>query len=223
MENYIIYKHTNKINGKVYIGQTCQDPETRYGSNGVGYRMCPYFYHAILKYGWENFDHEILFKNLSKEEANKIEIETIEKYNSRNPIFGYNLRKGGDGFTTEDSKALWANPEYRKTISEANKAVWANEEYHNKRSALYKEQWKDPEKRERRSKQAVKRWANEEFHEKAHKAVLSACATSVRCIETGEVFNAIVDACNKYNIHHSNLVRAIRKGCRSGGVHWEYA
>lgn len=124
--------------------------------------------------------------------------------------------------TSERAKALWDNPVYRARISEANKEIWANEEYHRQRSALYKEQWKDPAKRERRSKQATARWANEEFHAKVRESVLAACATQVRCVETGEVFNAIVDACKKYNICHSNLIRSIRKGCRSGGCHWEY-
>ena len=214
--------HKNKINHKVYIGKTCQELETRFGSNGCGYRQCPYFYNAIKKYGWNNFDHEILFSGLTEEEANKLEVEMIEKYNSRNSEFGYNIRKGGDGFDSESSKKLWEDPEYKKTISEANKKVWSDEEYHKQRSNLYKEQWKDPEKRKRRSKQAINRWADEEFHKKAQQAVLEACATRVRCIETGEIFDAIKFACEKYNIHHANLIRSIRNGCRSGGYHWEY-
>ena len=222
MSSYIIYMHINKLNGKFYIGQTCQGLTKRSGSNGESYRMCLRFYEAIKEYGWNNFEHIVLFSGLSAKEANKLEEELITNTRSYDPDIGYNIAMGGYGMTSERSKALWANPEYREKISKANKEIWANKEYHEARSNLYKEQWKDPEKRKRRSKQAAARWANEEFHQKAQKAVLDACATPVRCIETGEVFEAIRYACEKYNVHHANLIRSIRKGCRSGGYHWEY-
>lgn len=222
MDKYIIYMHTNKLNGLFYIGQTCQSLEARAGSNGASYKGCDRFYEAIKEYGWNNFEHTVLFSGLSKEQADELEYELITSTRCYDPAIGYNIAWGGSGMTSERAKALWNNPEYRNRISKANKEKWADEEYHKQRSALYKEQWKDPEKRKRRSKQATERWANEEFHNKARKAVLEACATRVRCIETGEIFNAIVDACEKYNIHHANLIRSIRKGYRSGGVHWEY-
>ena len=60
-KNYCVYQHTNKINGKIYIGITCQKPEKRWGSQGRKYEECPYFWKAIQKYGWENFEHKILF------------------------------------------------------------------------------------------------------------------------------------------------------------------
>ena len=47
---WIIYKHTNKVNGKVYIGQTKQTPTQRW-RNGNGYKNNVYFYHSIQKYG----------------------------------------------------------------------------------------------------------------------------------------------------------------------------
>lgn len=93
---YCVYKHVNKINGKIYIGQT------KYGDNpnkrwldGRGYRVTSHFGKAIKKYGWENFDHEVLYNNLTLEEANYYEnLETL-KNNSNNPDFGYNLTEGG--------------------------------------------------------------------------------------------------------------------------------
>lgn len=94
-DNYIIYKHTNKINGKCYIGQTCQKPEYRWGKNGNGYRG-QIFYKAIQKYGWDNFKHDILYQNLTKEEANIKEKECIKRYNSNNSKFGYNIEDGGN-------------------------------------------------------------------------------------------------------------------------------
>ena len=74
---YTVYQHKNKINGKVYIGITMQEPEKRWGVNGRNYKSSPHFYSAIQKYGWDNFEHNILFTNLTKEEACLKEIEFI--------------------------------------------------------------------------------------------------------------------------------------------------
>lgn len=95
--NFTVYKITNSINSKCYIGITSRKPEIRW-NNGKGYSDVKenHFYRAIQKYGWNNFTHEILFENLSKEEACKKEIELIAKYKSNNPEFGYNLSLGGE-------------------------------------------------------------------------------------------------------------------------------
>ena len=91
---WIIYKHTNKINGKVYIGQTKQAINQRW-RNGDGYKNNIYFYHSIKKYGWDNFEHEILEKDIdSVKKANEREIYWISKYDSYKN--GYNLTSGGD-------------------------------------------------------------------------------------------------------------------------------
>ena len=95
---YTVYKHQNKINGKIYIGITMQEPEKRWGNNGINYKTSPHFYAAIQKYGWNNFDHEILFENLTHDEACSKEQELIKYYNSMNREFGYNSTSGGDVF-----------------------------------------------------------------------------------------------------------------------------
>ena len=84
--------HENKINHKKYIGITSQDPKYRF-KNGLGYKRCPRFYSAIKSYGWDMFNHFILFTNLSKEEAEQKESELIAKY--RTNIDGYNIENGG--------------------------------------------------------------------------------------------------------------------------------
>lgn len=97
MENkkYCVYKHIFP-NNKVYIGVTCRKPEYRW-DNGNGYTNAQRkIYNAIKKYGWENVKHEILFENLTKEEAEQKEIELIDKYNSTNDNYGYNIEKGGN-------------------------------------------------------------------------------------------------------------------------------
>ena len=67
-----VYIHTNKTNGKMYVGQTCQNPKKRW-SNGLGYVTQQYFYRAIQKYGWDGFEHEIIASNLTKSEADNFE------------------------------------------------------------------------------------------------------------------------------------------------------
>lgn len=90
---YIIYKHTNKINNKCYIGQTIHSLKSRCGKNGVGYKKCTKFYRAILKYGWDNFTHEIIMNNLTKIEADFWERYYISLYDSIDK--GYNIETGG--------------------------------------------------------------------------------------------------------------------------------
>ena len=95
---YTIYKHTNKVNGKVYIGQTKCTDLTRRWSGGHGYKQCFYFFSAIVRYGWLNFDHEILETGImTKTLADERERYYIEKYKSRNPRHGYNIQGGGQG------------------------------------------------------------------------------------------------------------------------------
>lgn len=95
---YCVYIHTNKINGKMYIGQTVNgnNPKKRW-ANGMGYKTQKYFWKAIQKYGWDNFEHEIVASNLTKEEADRFEVLLIQKLNTANREFGYNVALGGGG------------------------------------------------------------------------------------------------------------------------------
>lgn len=110
-----IYKYTNLINGKVYIGQTCRGLESRARKDGCGYKGCPKFWNAIQKYGWCNFKGEILLENLSSEEACRLEEEYIRMYNSVEN--GYNVLYNS---TTEYSK------HYRTNVSDSMKSSLKN-------------------------------------------------------------------------------------------------
>lgn len=90
-----VYMHINKINNKKYIGITGQKYVTSRWKNGYGYRKSPRFFNAILKYGWNNFEHIILFDNLTKEQAEKKEKELIRFYKTTNNSYGYNMQDGG--------------------------------------------------------------------------------------------------------------------------------
>lgn len=103
MKKYIVYKHLNKMNGKVYVGVT-NDVDRRWRSSGIEYKPPKNeiqhhrsFWNAIQKYGWENFDHLIIEENLTMEEAFEKEKFYIELYDSTNKEKGYNIAKGGNG------------------------------------------------------------------------------------------------------------------------------
>ena len=108
---YTVYKHTNTINGKIYIGITKQIPKRRW-MNGLGYQTQPVFYNAITKYGWNSFKSEILESNIpSIKEANNREQFYIKKYHSYindSECNGYNMTIGGD---TNQTEKLWTDEE----------------------------------------------------------------------------------------------------------------
>lgn len=150
---YIVYKHTNKINNKVYIGITSRTTNERWGKDGYNYKSSPHFYNAIQLYGWDNFEHEILYDNLTKEEACLKEQQLIELYNSTNPNFGYNQTTGGELFHMSDvvkekiSNALIGNKngsghpcseDKKQKISIAQKGRKLTEEHKSKLSASAK-------------------------------------------------------------------------------------
>jgi len=97
----IIYKATNKLNGKTYIGQTSKTlnhrkilhkAKARFGSNY-------HFHNAIRKYGFKVFKWEIIKKGIkNKNELDRLEIEYIKKFNSIEK--GYNVSTGGEGGDT---------------------------------------------------------------------------------------------------------------------------
>lgn len=92
---YCVYVHTNKVNGKKYVGVTSMKPEDRW-KNGNGYPHNQYFTRAIKKYGWnEGFIHKIVAEDLSIEDAYQMEKELISEYNCVNPN-GYNATSGGE-------------------------------------------------------------------------------------------------------------------------------
>ena len=89
-----IYKITNTVNGKSYIGQTIYNAEkARINNhlNGNGSRLIK---HAVEKYGKDVFGFEILHDGIIREFLDTLEIEAIAKFNTVAPN-GYNLDTGG--------------------------------------------------------------------------------------------------------------------------------
>lgn len=118
---YKVYKHTSP-NKKIYIGITAQPLERRW-RKGEGYKDNILFYRAIKKYGWDNFKHEVLFENISKDEAEKLEIQLIKEHRSNIPQFGYNIENGGKtvGTLAESTKEKLRVANIGKKVSEEAK------------------------------------------------------------------------------------------------------
>lgn len=112
-----MYVHINKINGKIYVGRTKRNPEDRYGTNGMCYLrrdkysgkyLQPLFANAVNKYGWDNFEHEVVASNLTDEESRNFEKLLIGALRSNEKEFGYNMTEGG-----EDLSNLWSDDRKR--------------------------------------------------------------------------------------------------------------
>lgn len=92
---------------KYYVGITSKKTEERWGKNGHGYHHQKYWYGAIKKYDWNKIIHEVIASNLTKSEACALEQQLINKLNSNNRKYGYNLTKGGEGvIANEETKML---------------------------------------------------------------------------------------------------------------------
>lgn len=126
-----VYVHTNKINGKKYIGITSQLPHDRW-MNGNGYSRRLKFGRAIEKYGWDSFEHEIVNTNLSEEAAKSIEQRLIREFHTYDDEYGYNMTMGGDGVIgfkhTDEAKQIMSlrkigenHPNYQKHLKEVTR------------------------------------------------------------------------------------------------------
>ena len=137
-----VYKYTNKVNGKVYIGRTCQSLEKRAGGRGQGYKRCTLFWRAIQKYGWENFKGEILEEGLSAKEVIVREAFYIEQYDSTNDSKGYNILEQDyvtcseemRGKISSSLKGHKPSPETIEKLRKANTGRKASEETKRKMS-----------------------------------------------------------------------------------------
>jgi group I intron endonuclease len=98
---YIVYKVTNRIDGKFYIGYTSKNIEERFEKHCKRNKGKSHFQHALHLYGFENFQSEILFESDDKQTILDMEQTLIVQLDARNPAIGYNVAPGGQGGPTE--------------------------------------------------------------------------------------------------------------------------
>ena len=179
----IIYKVTNKVNGKIYIGQTIRTLEQRKwqhldcAKNGVK----THFYNAIRKYGEENFVFEIIDEASSLQELNELERYYIAKFNCIEN--GYNMVDGGNN-----------NVMFLDDVKQKHLESMRSDETRAKISKTMKEYrkehpWTDEQKRKfAKSKYGNKNFAGHKLTEQHKEALRKVKYKKVYCInENNEI------------------------------------
>ena len=251
--NYKVYVHINKTNGKRYYGITKQKVETRW-NNGKRYKGNDYFTNAINKHGWNNFEHIVIAKGLTEEEAKWLEVELIRELDTTNGNKGYNITKGGDSnpMDNEESrkkiseslkgkkltgetrkkiskslKGRTLNEEHRKKISESLKGRTFTEETKQKMSETMKGKKLTEETRKKISKIMKGRILSEETKQKMSETMKgknNPNATKVYCVELDMVFNTVTEASEYVGCSISSISSVLTgKRKTAKGYHWIYA
>ena len=243
-----IYKITNLINGKVYIGQSV-NIEYRWQQEKHFQGVNDHLKSAFLKYGLENFCFEIL-EECQQEELNKKECFYIKNYNSFDRNFGYNETTGGSKGHIQRGRKQ--SQEVRKKISEAKKGKCFTEEHKKALSEAWKYRDKKfSEETKCKQREGLKKYYSnlssevlkkrgEKISEakkgkcftEEHKKALSEAAKhrkkptkakKVLCLETGKVYNTIAEAAKDTNSCRSKI-SSVCKGERktTNGLRFVY-
>lgn len=222
-----IYCIENIINNKKYIGQSIHIKErwTKHIAelnNGTHHN--DYLQKAWNKYGEENFSFYIL-EECSINLLDEKEICYINKYDSMNRSYGYNLTSGGQLRKNSISK------ETRDKISHAVKNSYVNSELKEIRRLQRLEYWADPKNKEKIIGQNNVMYGIHHTDESKrkmseHKKGIRSWrrnVTPVLCIESNQIYNDATDAGKILNLDSSTILKVCqgkRKTC--GGYHWEF-
>lgn len=200
---YTVYMHRNKTNGKVYIGQTSVSVEERW-KKGKGYHHNAHFQSAIKKYGWDGFEHLILYDGLTKEQACKLEQKLIAEYNSNNSQNGYNNSIGGE----KGCLGRKITEETRQKLRDSHKGKPSP-----RKGAIV-----SAESREKMRLAKLGKPQNQETKEKRSKSQWK----PVICVETGEIFESVKAATAHFGLKKDRISSAIRKGRKVNGFTWQF-
>jgi group I intron endonuclease len=130
-----IYKLTNNITHKSYIGQAKCINQRKNTYKHLRCKTQPKLYNALVKYGFDNFTFEIIDHSISPEHANELEIKYIREFNTIEN--GYNIESGGHNLMSEATKRKISeslrgrikSEEHRRKLSEALRGVPKSEEH----------------------------------------------------------------------------------------------
>lgn len=212
-----IYKITNLINGKIYIGQTISSIQKRYSKHCNCNQQI--IGKAIQKYGKENFKLERIDSATSREELDEKERYWISFYNSQIPN-GYNLESGG---TTNKE----INEDTRKKLRESHlgeKAYWYNKHLTDEVKLKLSESHKGKCKYwlgKKRDAETIKKMSEN----RKGKTIGDTHVQSIKiiCVETNIVYNSIGEASRMTGISRTSIINNLKNRSKSaGGYKWIY-
>ena len=201
----VVYKIVNTLNGMIYVGQTKRNLDERMREH---YRknITP-IDKAIHEIGRENFKAYVIEECTSQNELYEREEYWINKLNTIFPN-GYNRCNGG-----KTSKGYKHTSESKEKMRKAREGMYLgidNPFYGKHHSEEQKAKWKKDRQGRKPS-------------EKALEESLKARQRKVVNLETGEIFNSIKEASEKYSIPSTHITRVCKgKRKRTGGYHWSY-
>lgn len=227
--NFTVYIHTNKANGKKYIGITRQDAQRRWRPDGTGYKNNPYFWHAIQKHGWDNFEHSIIAEHLTEEDACNLEIALIAQFQSNDLTHGYNIAEGGKYNVMPMATRERLSRERKGKYCGADNPNYGNHKLAGENNPNYGKHLPEETRRkisESRKGKGLKHFSEEHRRKISEHHGGGAEAKRVICIETKMIFESINDAarymgCTKGII--SKCCRNVPHYNTAKGYHWQFA
>ena len=210
----IVYKITNRINGKIYIGQTVKSLKLRWAQHCSPSSGCTALHNAIKKHGPESFTVEQIDVAASREELDEKERYWISFYDCIAPK-GYNLCEGGDG--CRGYKHSDKTRKFLSVLRKGKKGSPHTEEW--KREASERQKGKKHPHKGKPMSEEQKRRLSESKKGKENPNKWK----RVLCVETGEVFPSRKAASEFVGFTPGAITNAIKRGNKCGGYTFEYA
>lgn len=228
MNEFTVYQHINKINGKRYIGITQQAPERRWRPDGSGYKENPHFWKAIQKYSWDGFEHIIIKSGISKQEACDLERELIAKYQSNDQNKGYNVSDGGEHNNMPLETRLRLSRERKGKNLGKDNPNYGNHKLAGTNNPLYGKHLSAETKAKisaNRKGKGLQKFSEEHKRKIREHHGGGSDKKQVMCIETSVIYESINDAARNLGINKkmiSNCCRNMPHFNTAGGYHWQF-
>lgn len=204
----IVYKTTNLITGKFYIGKDCKNRKSYLGSGKI-------LKNAIRKYGKENFKKEILEICYSKEKLSEREKFWIKELKANE--IGYNIAEGGTGGKTFGGGVKKGNIPWNKG-KKLDYETWNKglKGYMGANKTSYKSGKDHIMYGRKQSQETVQKRVETRKKNGSYKGVGGFASKQVKNIEDGKIFNSIKDAAEYYNISRDKVGHSCRKNTKKG-------